>query len=167
MSRLIKVLFGSLVALMVMIPALLLVVVIVWLSLLLAGGAAVVSLSRSLSLLAAVLLVGAGLAAALLASGWFIHLRRATLHYLDHGQKCCLTVAINLTGRQLYRQLLTATKIRHQHGGSWMNAFELALDDLLHDEVRDYILHQVGEQYGVDVAAAMTLADDQAFHFSL
>ncbi|WP_054664551.1 hypothetical protein [Lacticaseibacillus camelliae] len=167
MSRVVKLFCGVLLALIVVLPALLLVALILLVSVLFAGVSAPVDLGVVLPSLVAVL-IGVPLLCALLLLGlWFAHFHRATLHVVDNGVKRELTIKVSLSGRQILRQLFNETIISHQHGEGWFFAFDHALEGFFHDELRDYLLHQVSEQYGLDVEAVMRLADDQDYHFSL
>lgn len=167
MSRIVKLFCGILFALIAVLPALLLVAMILLISVAFAGVSAPIALGLVPPLLVLGLIGVPLLSAILLVGLWFAHFHQATLHVLDNGVKRELTIKINLTGRQILRQLQNETVIAHHHGGSWFSAFDHALEGFFHDELRDYLLHQVSEQYGLDVEEVMRLADDQDYHFSL
>lgn len=167
MSRIVKIFCAVLLALIVVLPALMLVGLILLVSVMAAGVATAAALGAVLPLLLIGLLGGPLLCAGLLAGLWFAHFHQATLHVLENGRRRELKVSISLSGRQILRQLRNETVIAHQRGASWPVAFDEALSGFFHDELRDYLLHQVSEQYGLDVATVMGLADDQDYHFSL
>lgn len=167
MSRVVKLFCGVLLALIVVLPALLLVALIILVSVLFAGVGLAAELGLALPLLTTVLIGVPVLSALLLVGLWCAHFHQATLHVVDNGVRRELTIKIDLTGRQILRQLHNETIISHQHGQGWLSAFDHALEGFFHDELRDYLLHQVSEQYGLDVEAVMRLADDQNYHFSL
>ncbi|MFD1393823.1 hypothetical protein ACFQ3L_09625 [Lacticaseibacillus jixianensis] len=167
MTRIVKVFIGVLLALIIVLPALLLVGLIVLVSVIAAGTTMVGALGVALPLLLAALLGVPLVCAGLLLGLWFMRFHHATLHVTANGVKRVLKVRIDLSGRQVLRQLYNETVIAHQHGAHWWPAFDEAVDGFFHDELRDYLLHQVSEQYGLDVATVMSLADDQSYHFSL